>query len=217
MLWLQSVVLTTPDPRACCRFLSEALSFSVEETRDDCWSLENGTNVLLLQQGNAPPSEVIILCNDVAADSATLLAYEGVTVAGPLVKGFYRIEQRLTCDFGLELRLIRDLNEDERGELLPLPASLEWDDRADGIVRRILRIVPLSFRVKARTRATEAAEVFAVEEGALCVTEHHAMKGLARETFPFQYRALAEAMLGEGVDPSPYVTVPSEEDEPPVQ
>lgn len=206
MLWLQSIVLRMRDPAAGARFLSEALSFAAEQTRDGSWLLESGSNSLLLQEGDGPASEVIVVCKDVASESSALLAFDGVTATGPVVHGFHRVERRLHCDFGLEIRLIKDLDEDERQELLPLPASLEWDERADGIVRRILRIVPLGFRAKARERVTHAAELVAVEEGELCVGERHALRGLARATLPAQYDILAEAMRAEGVDPTPYVT-----------
>ncbi|MDQ6979301.1 MAG: hypothetical protein Q9M09_03875, partial [Mariprofundaceae bacterium] len=102
-------------------------------------------------------------------------------------------------DCGLCLYLCRALNEDEMGDLLPLPVNIPWDVEVDAMVRRVLRIVPVDFRIKARQRVTERAEYLTLELGQLLVGEAEAVQALQDMTLDFQQRSLYEALRDEGL------------------
>jgi len=167
--------------------------------RGDYWLASNGSMAILLQPGDGP-AKLYLQCTDVAADAARLLAYNSVSEGkDSLQQCGNLLWQSLNTDCGLCLYLCRALNEDEMGDLLALPANIPWDDVVDGMVRRVLRIVPVDFRIKARQRVTERAEYLTLEQGKLLVDEAEAVQALQDMTLDFQQRSLYEALQEEGI------------------
>jgi hypothetical protein len=185
------------------KFLTDVLHFNGDK-RGDYWWASNDSMAALLQPGEGP-AKLYLQCTDVAADAARLLANPSVREGKhPLQQCGNLLWQSLDTDCGLCLYLCRALNEDEMGELLPLPANIPWDDAVDAMVRRVLRIVPVDFRTKARQRVTERAEYLTLEQGALLVDEAAAVRALQDITLDFQQRSLYEALRDEGVTVSHY-------------
>jgi len=203
MFYATAVCLSVPDPERAIRFLTDVLHFNCE-MRGDYWWASNGSMAVLLQPGDGP-AKLYLQCTDVAADAARLLACGSVSEGkDPLQQCGNLLWQSLNTDCGLCLYLCRALNEDEMGDLLPLPVNIPWDDVVDGMVRRVLRIVPVDFRIKARQRVTERAEYLTLEQGKLLVGEGEAVQALQDMTLDFQQRSLYEALRDEGIAVADY-------------
>jgi len=201
-----AVRLNLTRPEAVATFLNNALGFRIEYRPADGWWVENGSITLVLQQKDNVATPIIeVQCTQIEHDSATLLQRSDIQAMTTIQQRDNRIEQFLVCDCGITLLLSKVLNEDEMHALLPLPTSLPWHEQTELQTRRILRIVPLSFRDKARQRVTERAEYLAVEAGDLCVQHEHAMQAFLDITLNFQYEALFDAMRKEGINPEPYM------------
>jgi len=197
--------LSTPNPETTAHFLKDALHFQVEYRSGYGWWVENGSVTMILQKGNADYAILEVECTHIENDSKQLLQRSDIQALTDIQQQHNRIEQQLRCDCGILLRLAKVLNEDDMGELLPLPTSLAWDTQTDLSTRRILRVVPLSFRENVRHQITERAEYIAVEQGELCVQESHAMQAFVEVTLDFQYQALFDGMLKEGIDAAYYM------------
>jgi len=203
MFYATAVCASVPDPERATRFLTDVLHFTCE-MRGDYWWASNGSMAVLLQPGEGP-AKLYLQCTDVAADAARLLTYDAVREGKhPLQQCGNLLWQSLDTDCGLRLYLCRALNEDEMGELLPLPVNMPWDDVVNLMVRRVLRIVPVDFRTKARQRVTERAEYLTLEQGQLLVEEREAVRALQDATLDFQQRSLYEALRDEGITVSDY-------------
>jgi len=197
--------LAVPDPKATADFLKDALTFQAEYKDGYGWWLENGAITIILEQGNTATPTLEVQCTDIERDRAALLQRPDIQAIKPISQQGNRIEQLLHSDCGINLMLSKVLDEDEMGELLPLPTSLAWDEQVDIKTRKILRIVPLSFRDTARQRIAERAEYLCVEAGELCVQLPHAMQAFVDITLDFQYQALFDAMQKEGIDAEYYM------------
>jgi len=209
MQFAVATYLNTPNPESTAIFLKNALNFQIEYRSSYGWWVENGSVTIILQAGNANNPCIEIQCTHIETDSEHLLQRPDIQAMTAIQQHQNRIEQQLLCDCGIILRLSKVLNEDEMGELLSLPSSLPWDNKTDVCTRRILRIVPLSFREKARERVTQRAEYIAVEAGSLMVQETHAMQAFVEITLDFQYQALFDAMQQEGIHAITYMQDPS--------
>lgn len=201
--------LSVPQPETAAHFLKDALKFHIEYRPGYGWWAENGAVNLILQEGKCEHAILEIQCSNIEQDSAQLLARPDIHALTDIQQQENRIEQTLATDCGITLKLSKILNEDDMGELVPLPSTLPWDEQTDLHTRRILRIVPLSFREKARQQVTQRAEYLAVEAGQLHVQQDHAMQAFVDITLDFQYQALFDAMQKEGIDASAYMQDPA--------
>ncbi len=194
--------LSVRSPERCADFLCQHLGFTRQQQDDAGLWLNNGCLPLLLVPGDEDsPACLQVHCGDVAREARHLLAIDGVSSidAQPRREGAC-ISQRLDSGLGLHLCLYRVLNEDELGILPPLPANLPWDPATDTMVRRILRIVPVDFRQRARQRVTERAEYLCIEQGEIDVARRHAVQALLDVTLDFQRPTLIEALREEGIE-----------------
>ncbi len=201
--------LNIRNPETAASFLEDALDFKIAYKAGYGWWAENGAVTIILQESTTDNATIEVQCTHIEKDSACLLQRPDVQALTDIQQNQNRVEQQLICDCGILLRLSKVLNEDEMGELLPLPSSLPWDNKTDEITRRILRIAPLSFREKARERVTQRAEYIAVESGSLMVQEAHAMQAFVDITLDFQHQTLFDAMQQESIDASTYMQNPA--------
>jgi len=197
--------LYVPNPEAAAQCLKNHLGFQIEYRTAYGWWAENGSVAVILQASDMTHALLEVQCSDIKNDAASLLQHSDIHAVSDMRQEGNRIEQTLQCDCGITLVLSKALSEDDMDELIPLPASLAWDEKVDEQSRRMLRIVPLSFREKARLQITERAEYIAVEQGELCVQENHAMQAFVDITLDFQYQALSDAMQQEGIDANHYM------------
>ncbi|MDQ6995171.1 MAG: hypothetical protein Q9M18_06205 [Mariprofundaceae bacterium] len=188
-----------PDPKQSASFLAECLGFRTQYKDGQGWLAENGTVSLLIHASEQPQASLEIQCNHLEHDSQALLKHAAVHAVSDIEKHPRRLEQRLISDCGISLILSQMLTEDDLNELPDLPTSLPWDEQTMQHVQRILRIVPLDFRDKARQQSTERAEYLAVEQGDLMVNESYAMQALVDVTLKFQHPTLYQAMRDEGI------------------
>ena len=200
MRYVTAVSLTVRDASACADFLCEALGYQREQQDDGqgIW-LNNGCTPLRLSEGEGAAC-LQVCCSDVGRDAAVLMQHPAITSHDDITQSGALVVQRLHSRFGLDLQCYRILNEDEMDVLPPLPANLPWDEQCDLQVRRILRIVPVDFRQKARQRVTERAEYLTLAAGDITVSQAHAVQALRDVTLDFQQQALTDALRAEGID-----------------
>lgn len=193
-----------PNPKEAALFLQDCLGFQSQYQASYGWRAENGAVSLLIHEAKQAQATLELQCNNLQKDAEELLKHSAIHALSDIQQDGYRLEQRCISDCGITLVLSQILNEDDLGELPDLPTSLPWDEDTILHVQRILRIVPLDFRSKARQRVTERAEYLAVEGGDLMVHEAYAMRALVDVTLTFQHTALYEAMQNEGIDSRMY-------------
>ncbi len=196
--------MDVPNPEQAAAFLEQRLGFQCQYKEGYGWCAENGAVCLVLQQGDGAHAILELSSGNPEEDAQLLMEHDDIHADGELEQHGRRIQQCLIADCGIRLRLSRVLTEDDLGELPELPCQLPWDDDAKLHTQRILRIVPLCFRDKARERVTERAEYLAVSEGLLMVEETQAMQSLVDSALDFQYESVYDAMLEEGIDSTPY-------------
>ena len=192
------------NPEHAADFLQQRLGFQCQYKDGRGWCAENGAMSLVLQQGDSAHSILEVESSNPEEDAQKLMAFDDIHADGALERHGRRIQQALIADCGIRLLLSHILTEDDLNELPELPCQLPWDEQAKLHTQRILRIVPLCFRDKARERVTERAEYLAVAAGGLTVDEPQAMQALVDSALSFQYESVYEAMQDEGIDPSPY-------------
>jgi len=199
-----AVVFHVVDPELAAGFLRRALEFETTARGESICS-SNGAIAIVFKEGAGTPPLLELQCDDLATDVQRLLAMDGVVECPtPEDPPRDRLECTLDTGCGLSLLLFQQLDEDDLDDLLPLPASLPWDARADELVRKLLRLTPVWVRDGARKRATEHAEYLAAESGRLDVTEETALKAFVLCTLPSHRESLYAGMTRMGVDPTPY-------------
>lgn len=207
MLYVTAIHLSVPVPALAGQFLCDVLGFEHQPQDDGSCLVNNDAIMLVLHVGNASPVELNLHTTDMAVDAARLLALPHVVAIDETMQQQGRLcWQRFDADCGLRLRLCRTLDEDEMAILPPLPSNLPWDDAVDLCVRRVLRIVPVDFRDKARHRVTERAEFLCLAAGSLLVSEAFAVQALKDSTLDFQQRELYETLQQQGVTMAHYFT-----------
>lgn len=193
-----------PNPEQSARFLDDCLGFQTQYKSGYGWCAENGTVSLLIHAAEQAQATLEVQCNHLEQDSQALLKHDGIHALADVEQCDHRLQQRFLSDCGITLILSQILTEDDLNELPDLPTSLPWDEKTMQQVQRILRIVPLDFRTKARQRVTERAEYLAVAAGDLMVNEAYAMHALVDTTLKFQHPTLYQAMQDEGISPEAY-------------
>jgi len=196
-----------PNPEKSAAFLRDCLGFQTQYKEGYGWWAENGAVSLLLYAAEHAQAYLEIQCNHLEKDAEKLLQNDVVQAITTMEQEGHRLQQKLISDCGITLILSQILTEDDLDELPDLPTSLPWDEATLRHVQRILRIVPLDFRSKARQKVTERAEYLAVEAGDLMVNEAYAMQALMDTTLKFQYRSLYEAMQAEGIETQAYEAI----------
>jgi hypothetical protein len=199
-----AVRFPTPRPQAVERFLAEEMGFTVQRRGEGWAQLENGALVLRVERAekrSVRPLELEIVAPDLEVASAHLLAHADVTARGPIERvRVDRHELRLATALGLELVLVRELDEDETGIVPPLPVSLLWDAEAERLVQAGVRLAPLAFRADARRRATSEAEASALRDGRVGVTGRDGTCGLVDATPQFRREELRVWLLEQGYE-----------------
>jgi len=203
-----AVVFYVADPELAAGFLRRAFDFETT-VRDQSLCSSNGAIAIVFEQGEGTAPRLELQCDDLATEVQRLLAMDGI-VEAPAPKNTHtppprdRLECLLDAECGLKLMLFQQLDEDDLGDLLPLPASLPWDAKADELVRELLRLVPVWVRDGARRRATEHAEYLTVESGRLDVCVQTALKAFVACTLPSHRESLYAGMTRMGLNPTPY-------------
>ncbi|MDQ6974345.1 MAG: hypothetical protein Q9M10_05630 [Mariprofundaceae bacterium] len=197
------------NPQQSARFLRDCLGFQTQYKDGYGWCAENGTVSLLIHAAEKPQASLEVQCNHIEEDSQALLSHDGIHALSDVEQYGHRLQQCFRSDCGITLILSQILNEDDLNELPDLPVSLPWDEKTMQQVQRILRIVPLDFRAKARQRVTERAEYLAVAAGDLMVNEAYAMHALVDITLQFQHPSLYQAMQDEGISAEAYLCLSS--------
>lgn len=196
-----AVAHAVADAESAAAFLCRVLDFVERESAAGWISVENGALRIRLVEiaANEPGStlELVAETTDLASSAESLAAEGGEEIGEASWIAPDRQERRFACEHGLEIRLVRPYDEDERGELLPLPSRMEWEPAADLLARRVLRAVPVEFRDAARRRVTERAEALALADGDFEVTAEHAERGLLDATPEFQHESLRRRLADE--------------------
>ncbi len=185
-----AVVYPVVDLEGACAFLQGPLHMAKAASSSGDACFENGALRLELKRVPGPQAAVLELELEARSfDSCRqeLLGWPQVS-AGPERRDGARVEQRFQAPHGLTLTLFKVLDEDELGVLPPLPATMAWSPEADGMVREMMRHVPLPFREAARKRATTCAEQRAAEEATGLVSRRAAIRGMLDATPAFELK-----------------------------
>lgn len=204
MYFVIATHIFVPNPERSASFLGNCLGFQTQYKEGYGWCAENGTVSLLIHFAEQAQATFEVQCNHIEQDTQALLKHDGIHALSDVEQYDHRLQQRFLSDCGITLILSQILTEDDLNELPDLPTSLAWDEKTMQQVQRILRIVPLDFRAKARHRVTERAEYLAVVGGDLMVNEAYAMRALVDITLKFQHPTLYQAMQDEGIAPEAY-------------
>lgn len=207
MHYALSLVHAVADPDPAALFFVGALGFELRSRGAAHVVVDNGAlSIRLEPAGDGPPAslELEVLTDDLVEALEELLAHEGVEPIGsPSRVSECRFEQQLRAPHGLELRLVRELTEDDLGVLPPLPTSLLWDRYADLMTRELLREVPLAFRANARESATRRAEELSLLSGNVEVSRDSAARALLEIAPPFRKEEVASALAARGIEVRP--------------
>lgn len=202
-----SIIHSVSDLANATEFLCSVLGFQQKEVAKHTTVVENGAITIRLIDGcNDIKNSGLTLelqTQDIAATMLHLLNRRGVSVLNqpPLdFNGQERVEALLSAPHSINILLVQEFNEDQLGIMPPLPTSLIWAEDAESCVKRMLKLVPLSFRQPARVRVTERAEMLAGEEGLVTVNLDQAIRALAQTTPAFQRPVLTSALQQEGID-----------------
>jgi len=201
MLYPMGIHCTVPEPKQAALFLGDVFDFECFCQDDGSWLAKNDALTLILHAGEPSSTALQLHSTNLAKDAAYLSHHPHIHAIDLTIQQQGALcWQNFQADCGLRLCLSRTLNEDEMAILLPLPTNLPWDESTDLLVRRVLCIVPVDFRNKARERVVERAEFLCLERGALLVTESDAIEALQDVTLDFQQRELYETLQQQGVD-----------------
>ena len=209
MNFVVSVLHCVDDLPATVTFLCEVLGFQQQSATANVAVVENGAVVIrLLSQPNGISDNLTLELSsqDKAQTLAQLLNDPRIQILQQTT-AFSRQDRQetlLQAPHGIKILVAQEFNEDQLGIMPPLPTALIWDDDAEACVKKLLQIVPISFRAAARTRVTERAEMLAGETGSVTVNLATALSGMALATPLFQHPALIEALHAEGINPSAY-------------
>lgn len=209
-----SVVHSVADLVGAVNFLCIILGFQQKEIAKKAVIVENGViTIRLIESAVGLRDSTLTLefqTQDFNNTLRQLLAYEGIRLLHQDAdfQGRERIEALLHAPHGLNILLVQEFDEDQRGIMPPLPTQLFWDEDADLCTRKMLKLVPVTFRQSARIRVTERAEMLCGETGSVTVSLDIALQALAQTTPLFQRPSLLEALQHEGIDPSNYFDDP---------
>jgi len=211
VVYAVAMVVRVSDPGRTADVLEGALGFQRQEGGPGEGAvLDNGAIALRLEpragrsrqlEGGSSGVELQVETDDLDGALDTLSHRATVLRRGPDRRpAENRIVREIELAGEVTVHLVRSLTEDDLGILPPLPASLVWREESDGLVRRVLRSVPLTFREAARSRVTRRAESIALEAGFVEVGLLPAVRGLAEATPAFQHATLRKALDDEGID-----------------
>ena len=213
MLHATASSLNTKNAEKTAFFLSDFLNFNIEK-KDDQWWANNGSIQLCITDNASPEyGTLCIQSTNFDADIEQATNHPDLAPTRETCRTKNTLSQLFYCTHGINLLIFHELDEDERGELIPLPITLDWPDDTLAITQRILTVTPVAFREKARIETTEQAEYAAVTEGNLQVSLANAMTALCNITPNFQHRALYEAMEKEGINANQFLDPSSWENE----
>lgn len=205
-----SVSHSVAEPEATAEWLAAELDFWLEGRRGEAIVVENGALSLCLMAADtkdspALPLRLEVVCRDLQTSIGQLTSAPGVSCVGEVRQASeQRFEQLLTTPFGIDLLLVRLVDEDEHGIIPPLDKKLLWQPEAEVLVQQTLRHVPLAFRPGARAKATGRAEYLAVGEGLIEVHSQLAVRAMIETTPAFKYDDLRRSLLEQGVDLQTY-------------
>ena len=189
--------------------LVQGLDFQVESQRDQTCVLNNGAITIRLTCDNSLDQGVLHLSmetNDLAESCDYLTGLQFTALAEEHWVSVYRKELPMQGPHGIHITLARNYNEDELGIVPDLPMSLEWREEAESIIKKLLALVPISFRDSARCKITQKAEADTIVEGETIVGLDSAMKAIVYCTPAFRMQELRENMDKLGIDTSLYFT-----------
>lgn len=211
-----SVVHCTDDILAAADFLCKALGFQHKEITGNAVIVENGAiTIRLIKRIDGLTDAALTLefqTQDIGLTIQQLMTYENVRLVnqdkGAEINHQGRVEAFLQASYGLNVLLVQEFNEDQTGIMPALPSELIWDEEADLCTRRMLKLVPITFRQSARIRVTERAEMLAGEVGSVTVSLDTAVRALVQTTPLFQRPSLQDALQEEGIETGNYFEEP---------
>jgi len=199
------------DLAASTAFLCDALSFKQKSTTENVIIVENGAIAIrLIADGETSlPSNAITLelhTQNMAEILAQLLSRPDISLLHQMdtLDRQQRVETLLHTTYGINIMLVQEFNEDQLDIIPPLPTSLIWQDDAEACIKKMLTLVPITFRDVARTRVTERAEMLAGEEASITVTLDNALHALTETTPLFQHPILIATLQQDGIDTTLY-------------
>ncbi|MGZ4980495.1 MAG: hypothetical protein ACXWE4_04320 [Methylobacter sp.] len=211
MNYVVSVIHGVADLAGAAEFLCGILGFQQKQTSPDAIIVENGAIAIRLipRIDSDSPRESLALelqTQDMNGALVELLTHCGINLLSQDLAfiGQERVQTHLQAPHGINITLVQEFNEDQLGIMLPLPTSLIWEEDAESCIKKMLKLVPISFRQPARLRVTERAEMLAGEDASINVSLDTALRALADVTPLFQRPVLMSALQQEGIDPSRY-------------
>lgn len=187
--------------------LTDVLEFSLREQGEDFALMENGAlNVRLIHN---PKNTGHPLCLDVASNDldAAVRFYARHGFNPPEDAHWvhpFRQEIYLHGPDNIHLTVFREYDEDELGILPELKTSLDWNDDALELTKRLIKSVPLTFRDNARQKIIAMAEADAIVAGRVEVDQALAVRAIIKVTPDFQHDGLKDAMIKNGLEPNDF-------------
>lgn len=210
MNFVVSVIHSVDDLADAAAFLCRVLGFQQKPAASNAIIVENGAVAIRLVTAKTELPNTVLTLELHTQDTATTLTqlrdHAGISLLHQAENNVRqeRTETLLQAPHGIKIMLVQEFNEDQLDISPPLPTELIWHDEAEACVKRMLKLVPISFRQPARVRVTERAEMIAGENASITVTLADALHALADTTPLFQRAILISTLQAEGIDTTIY-------------